>query len=326
MNGKLEAELACEEGRCIWRVLPLHPQPQWLESLSSYMTRLAEANGLQSINELAALAGIDKGRQSWRSSPDYPAAFLERIARLAGGTESSLRCTTFFHLARHFGCPTRPAALHRFFQGSFASYLRYCPGCLMDQPIPYYALLWRFLAVAGCHKHGCRFLSACGQCSAPIPLKPFFPRLARCPTCQGDVRTCQTSLMPPQARSRLNARTRDLELLLMPTQWAPEVTSALLMGNGFTLLRQRKHLTIADVAHLMERGEQVIVEMEYGNWNAAATLFDYLQYTDLLDCSLSELVEATRFARSIEQKRTTRVDELAHLVRIEEDQRRQAAW
>ncbi len=76
----------------------------------------------------------------------------------------------------------------------------------------------------------------------------------------------------------------------------------------------------------MERGEQVIVEMEYGNWNGAATLFDYLQYTDILDCSLSELVEATRFARSIEQKRTTRVDELAHLVRIEEDQRRHAAW
>ncbi len=132
--------------------------------------------------------------------------------------------------------------------------------------------------------------------------------------------------MPQQAGSRLHARTRDLELLLMPTQWAPEVTSALLMGNGFTLLRQRKHLSIADVAHLMERGEQVIVEMEYGNWNGAATLFDYLQYTDILDCSLSGLVEATRFVRSIEQKRTNRVDELAHLVRIEEDQRRQAAW
>jgi hypothetical protein len=166
MNGELEPEPALEERRCIWRVVPLHPQPQWLESLSSYMTRLAEANGLQSINELAALAGIDKGRQSWRSSPDYPSALLERIARLAGCTESSLRSTTFFHLARHFGCPTRPVALHRFFQGSFASCLRYCPRCLTDQPIPYYTLLWRFLAVAGCHKHGCRLLSACGQCSA----------------------------------------------------------------------------------------------------------------------------------------------------------------
>jgi hypothetical protein len=130
--------------------------------------------------------------------------------------------------------------------------------------------------------------------------------------------------MPQQEGAYLHARTRDLELLLMPTQWAPEVTSALLMGDGFTLLRQRQHLTIADAAHLMERGEQVIVEMEYGNWNGEATLFDYLQYTDILGCSLSELVEAARFARSIEQKRTNRVDELAQLVRIEEDQCRQA--
>lgn len=60
--------------------------------------------------------------------------------------------------------------------------------------------------------------------------------------------------------------------------------------------------------------KQVIVEMEYGKWNREATLFDYLHYTDSLDCSLSGLVEATRLARSIEQKRTNRVDELVQLV------------
>jgi hypothetical protein len=40
-----------------WNVLPLRPRPQPLESMTSYITRLAEANGLQSINELGALAG-----------------------------------------------------------------------------------------------------------------------------------------------------------------------------------------------------------------------------------------------------------------------------
>ncbi len=40
----------------IWKVLPLHPQPQPLESITSYMIRLAEANGLQSIHELGALS------------------------------------------------------------------------------------------------------------------------------------------------------------------------------------------------------------------------------------------------------------------------------
>ena len=303
----------------------MHPQPQWLESLSSYLIRLAEANELKSLNELEALAGISKGRQSWRSFPDYPSPLLGKIARLAGCTESSLLGTTFFPLARHFGCPTRPGAFRRFFRGSLSSSLRYCPRCLADHEMPYYRLLWRFLIVAGCHKHGCCLLRECGHCRAPVPLLSYFSRLAQCPACQGDLRTCQTLLMP-QKQGQWLTRTRELEILLMPTQWAPEVTSALLMGYGLAFLRRRKHLTLADAACLMERDEQVIVEMESGNWDGQATFFDYLRYIDLLGCSLSEIVEATQLSRRIEEKPTSRLDEIAQLVRSEEDQRRQAAW
>ncbi len=52
----METELWIDQERAIWKVLPLHPQPQPLESMTSYLTRLAEANGLQSINELGALS------------------------------------------------------------------------------------------------------------------------------------------------------------------------------------------------------------------------------------------------------------------------------
>src|SRR2546421_608962 len=135
-----------------WKMLPLHPQPQWLESWSSYLIRLAEANGLKAINELATLAGLKGGWKGVRASPDsYFVVSSERLAGITGCTASTLRDTTFYHLVRHFACPMLRAS--RFFQGSLASSLRYCPGCLAVQPIPYYRLSWRFLALSGCHPH-----------------------------------------------------------------------------------------------------------------------------------------------------------------------------
>jgi TniQ len=309
----------------LWKLLPLHPQPCWLESLSSYLTRLAEANGLKSRNEIAALAGIHRGRPSWRFAADYPSPSLERIACLVGCSEATLLDTTFFHLARHFGHPTRLGAIQKFFQGSLSSTLRYCPCCLADHATAYYRLLWRFLAVAGCHKHGCLLLPECGHCHIPIPLHSLVPHLTRCPACQRDLRACEALLLSHKEEQGLT-RVREIEMLLMPAHWAPEITSALVMGRGLMFLRQSKHLTLDEAANFLERKEQVIVAMEHGHWYGNATFLDYLRYTDFLDCSLSELVEATLLARRIEPQRTSRLDELAHLVQSEEDQRRQAIW
>ena len=51
----METEQWIDRERAIWKVLPLHPQPQPLESFTSYLIRLAEANGLQSFREIVAL-------------------------------------------------------------------------------------------------------------------------------------------------------------------------------------------------------------------------------------------------------------------------------
>jgi TniQ len=49
--------------RAIWKRLPLHPQPQPLESFTSYLLRLAEANGLRSIYEIAQLEHQSSSRE-----------------------------------------------------------------------------------------------------------------------------------------------------------------------------------------------------------------------------------------------------------------------
>jgi hypothetical protein len=69
----MATELWVHRERAIWNMLPLRPRPQPLESMTSYITRLAEANGLQSINELAALAGgtiFYSQHAFWSTSPD----------------------------------------------------------------------------------------------------------------------------------------------------------------------------------------------------------------------------------------------------------------
>jgi hypothetical protein len=266
--------------RPIWKVLPLHPQPKPLEALSSYILRLAEANELKSVNELAHLSGLRSGWRDLRIVPDYSSLPTGRLARVAGCLPDNLRDMTFYHLARHFACPTHSfGEMSAFFEGSVAPSLRYCPACLAEQP--YHPLSFRFLALAGCYKHRCSLLSECGHCGATIPLLPRRPRVACCATCQGDLRTCPMLPLTQQAEVYLERRIHDLEYLLMPAEQAPEITSALLQGSGFLFLRQRKHLSLTEVTQLMGRDEQVIREIEEGNWSRQATLSDYWRYTEI---------------------------------------------
>ena len=102
----------------IWKRLPIHPQPQPLESFTSYITRLAESNGLQSINELGALAG---GMTfSSLKSPDYPTLPYSGLAQITGHPQERWLDMTFFHLIQHFGCSMDRNSPHRFLRGSLA--------------------------------------------------------------------------------------------------------------------------------------------------------------------------------------------------------------
>ncbi|HEY6409362.1 MAG TPA: TniQ family protein [Ktedonobacteraceae bacterium] len=304
----------------LWRTLPLHPQPKPLESLNGYILRLAEANGLKSVHELARLSGLRKG---WRDQ-DSSSIPTGRLAGIARCDPNHLQNMTCYHLARHFACAGFSVeSTSPFFRGSLASSLRYCPACLDDQP--YYRLTWRFLALRGCVSHGCSLLNTCGHCLTPISLLARRPRIACCPACQGDLRTCSTSPLPQQARETLEKHARDLELLLMPAELAPEITSALLQGSGFFLLRVRRQMGFAEAARLMGTDEQALEEIEEGNWGRKATLADYWRYTEILDCSLSDVIEAAQIMRSSEdERRLKRLAEAAQLIHLEvaEDLRR----
>src|SRR6266700_6901828 len=282
-------ELWVDRERAIWKVLPLRPQPQPFESITSYIIRLAEANGLQSINELGTLAG---GMIfSYLKNPDYPAATYPGLAQITGYPEERWFDMTFFHLLHHFGYVLNRYSLHRFFQGSLASSLRYCPLCLAAHAPAYYSLLWRFLVLPGCIEHGVRFLDQCGHWGSPLPLLKCLPQLTKCLTCQGDLRTCEPSRLSDDDVEPTDRYTNDLKMLLTPSPRPLEKEQAKLIGQRFQLLRQRRDLWIPEVAHLLARDRSVVRDIDYVSRFRQASLGDYLQYAAVLGYSLCEIFD-----------------------------------
>ena len=278
----------CDPQRAVWNVLPLHPQPQPLESITSYMTRLAEANGLQSINELGALAGgmtFYRLKGSWSVCLEYPTAAYSGLAHITGYPEEQWFRMTFFHLVQCFGRSMHPNPLHRFLAGSLAPALRYCPICLAEHTPPYYSLLWRFLALPGCIEHGVRFLDQCGHCGSSLPLLRRLPQLTTCPTCQGDLRTCEPSRLSSDVLEPTDRRMNDLKMLLTPRHRPLEKEQAKLIGKRFQLLRQQRGFWIPEVASLMGRDASVVRDIDHVGRFRQASLDDYMRYADILGYS-----------------------------------------
>ena len=282
--------LWANQERSIWKVLPLRLHPEELESLTSYITRLTEANGLQSLNELGALAGGLR-LSNLKRSPDYPTAAYPGLVQITGYPQEQWLNMTFFHLIQHFGCAMNPNSVHSFLAGSLAPFLRYCPICLAKYAPTYYSLLWRFLVLPGCIEHGVRFLDQCGHCRSPLPLLKCFPQQTLCPTCQGDLRTCEPPPLDDDDVELTRRRTNDLKMLLTPSPGLVEKEQAKLIGRRFQVLRQRRDLWIPEVAHLLGRDRSVVRDIDYVSRFRQANLGDYMQYADILGYSLSEIFD-----------------------------------
>src|SRR5579859_1374604 len=92
-----------EQEHAIWKRLPLHPQPQPFESLSSYLIRLLEANHISSVSHLFPLLGLDPGGHAFFTSCDYRAELAASLTSLTGCKSSRLHATTFLSLSQAFG-------------------------------------------------------------------------------------------------------------------------------------------------------------------------------------------------------------------------------
>jgi hypothetical protein len=108
-------------------VLPLHPQPQPLETLTSYLARLAQANGLFTIPSVAKVCFPSIDIKVVRNFNDYPPVSLDKLPIAANCPTKKLYATSFAPIVETFGRSIHPHAASRFLGGTIARYLRYCP-------------------------------------------------------------------------------------------------------------------------------------------------------------------------------------------------------
>jgi DNA-binding XRE family transcriptional regulator len=273
-------------------VFPLHPPPEYLESLTSYLIRLAGLNGISSIDGISALCFPRQDRRITRDIADYPPVSFGDLTRAGALSDEILRTTTFFHLAAKFGRSTLPQPMSRFLSGCVGQYLRFCPVCFAEQRVRYYLLTWRFLMVTCCIKHKCRLLEACGHCGELIPLliSPF--ALGRCPRCRRDLELCAAA--SGASETELEAATHvhdDIVFLLTPQLWESDGLSVIKrVGRQLTHLRQMRGLTAVEVADQIGVTLTVVQGIERGDFQGrGATLLCYFKYAHFLCLDLKEV-------------------------------------
>ncbi len=272
--------------------LPLHPGPEYLESLTSYLMRLGELNGISSIDGMSALSFPHQSVRITRDIADYPPISFDQLMTIGVRNEETLRRTTFFHIAAKFGRSVLPQPTSRFLSGCISQYLRYCPLCLAEQHTKYYSLSWRFLTCIICYKHKCQLLETCGHCHVLLPLftTPF--KLGCCPKCQKSLELCVTSSILDEADIEIAMPTYDdIIFLLTPQSWEKDGSSIIKrVGRRFLYLRQKNRLTATEMAKQIGLTLTVVEGIERGNFpHRGATLKSYFKYAHFLQLSLKEV-------------------------------------
>jgi hypothetical protein len=145
---------------------PVVVAPQADELLSSWLHRLALANGL-APRAFAGVLGGGSGMWSARMDsrlPETLAAWLSARTGFAADAISAMatpdKATTPLWL------PQRETAQRR-----RSTWLQFCAPCLADDRAPYFRRCWRLASWVSCFRHGCGLRDRCPVCRAG--LAPF---------------------------------------------------------------------------------------------------------------------------------------------------------
>lgn len=271
-----------------FEALPVHPQPELLESFTSYLLRLAEANHIQTW-QTALWLGFTGGKRihPWRIK-DLPQGFSGRLPQLAVCPEAQLRRLTFHPLGEKFGRPTAPQPLSVFLKGAVGDDLRYCPTCLAERK--YYSLVWRFRCVDGCALHGRRLLERCGHCRQRIPVFGPLLKIGVCPWCQGDLGACVAEPLAAPQRHRVQHQTSELAFLLAGQAGSVDrLEQALRVGQQLAAWREQRGVAQLEAAHQLKLAPLKLRALEQGADRGGIKFMDYVRYAEYLEVTMPVL-------------------------------------
>lgn len=154
---------------------PLSFPPEPDELLTSWMIRLAHANGLQceSFRSHACGSSIEVwNRDVDRYSNERLINALSEISgvsatRLWGATLRYLQSAMAGQVECH-GTRCGLLSLGVYHRTRRRSGLMYCPACINSDSVPYFRKLWRVSLLIGCPEHHVTLADACPHCGVPI--------------------------------------------------------------------------------------------------------------------------------------------------------------
>jgi len=265
-------------------VLPVHPRPQPLETLNSYLKRIAQANGIQHIRTFSHFI---KTHHPMRLLALTPSPIFGDLQTVTQCTQEELLTLTGHFLGHKFG---REQTVSKFLAHSVVQHLRWCPYCLTEQG--YYQFPWHFLHIHGCPQHQCRLLDSCPHCQQQIVLKSTALALYTCPHCDGDLCQSMTKPLTDNELQACNVHWHDLVYLLTPQDWQRDPTTKVAdaMRQRLGYIRRSHNLKAQQVAQILGLSKRVFGALENETQSGVGeTLADYLRYADYFGLNLSDV-------------------------------------
>jgi len=154
---------------------PMHPKLLPDELLSSWLVRVAHANGLKVQTFCKVIFGDQ--RQVWNRDIDRlaPTWLIETLSRYTATPittvyRSSLRAYegALYPVYREVGVLQWILNLSLYHRTLAGHGLQFCPCCLASDATPYFRKRWRIGLYAICTVHRTRLLDACPRCSSSV--------------------------------------------------------------------------------------------------------------------------------------------------------------
>src|SRR5690606_5682716 len=280
-----------------FEALPVHPQPTPMESLTSYLTRIAQANHLKSVDALSVVLFPFQSRRTTRTYADFPPTNWDNLTKAVVSTMPQLLQTTFYHVGAKFGRSVKPQPLSRFLRGAIADKFRFCPKCIAERG--YYSLTWRFQLLPGCIEHGCKLIDKCTECGNAVPFLAAPLEIGICPSCGRDLSQLPAFQLSSTELQKASKLDDDLRFLLTPHPNEGEAKQTITeLGLRLVAMRFEKGASITQLSSAIGVSPNMIEGIEHGKIALrGASFLGYKQYADAMDVSLKELFLDTSKAR-----------------------------
>ena len=145
------------------------PKPEPTELLSSWIHRLAIANGVSPFS-FGSMLGLESGTSTARLDLRLPGGLTIFLSRQTGIPRKAIAAMSLDSWA------LKPLLLPLRFKGKrgFSTWLQYCPECLATDELPYFRSHWRLATRISCFVHGSGLRDNCPLCRKGIA--PFNQR------------------------------------------------------------------------------------------------------------------------------------------------------